>query len=61
MPQVKEELEPEANHVASIPNGHSNGDANGGTNNGTDEAATIIKAAEDNQVGQQVPMVAAAE
>ena len=62
MPQVKEELEPEANHVASIPNGHSNGEvANGGTTNGNGEAATIIKAPEDNHVGEQVPLVAAAE
>ena len=63
MPQVKEELEPEANHVASMPNGHSNGEANGGTtvNHGNGEAATIIKAPEDNHVGEQVPLVAAAE
>ena len=65
MPQVKEEQEEETKVNHSIPNGHhgpmpvANGDPPMNGTNG--EAATIIKASEDNHVGEHVPLVAAAE
>ena len=65
MPQVKEEQEEETkvNGNGSIPNGHgpsvANGDPPQAAMNG--EATTIIKASEDNHVGEHVPLVAAAE